>query len=201
MSARSSRGICATKECGHAAQPGSPWCKGCKIIQDLRTTAPKQAADTGDQLDMLAPTPVLPVPLGSTTGPRARRGDRATSHAATRAASRGLTGKQRVVLSLFRLHGDMHDEALVADYKTERHRQLMVGAGLLFPDLTDSSIRTRRAELVTLGRLRDSGRTTTTQRGGETTVWELAPWPPETEQPDPERQELQAIQDAMTTRA
>jgi len=77
----------------------------------------------------------------------------------------------------------------------------MVGAGLLFPDLTDSSIRTRRAELVTLGRLRDSGRTTTTQRGGETTVWELAPWPPETEQPDPERQELQAIQDAMTTRA
>lgn len=160
--------------CENFARPGRAYCGGDYCVRS-RTVGVKPANDPPAQRSLLD-TPHPPAPgLGATTLPRARRGDRPTSHEATKAAARGLNDKQRHVLRAFQDWGAMHDELLVTLWRDRRVEQLARGFGDVLPDLTDSSLRSRRAELVTLDMLRDSGRTALTSRQGKTTIWELTP--------------------------
>lgn len=94
------------------------------------------------------------------TGAVARRGDPGTSWAAARSLDpEGLRASQRYVLTILQVHGPMTDEALVAR-----------AAGNLSP----SGARTRRAELVALGAVVDSGDRERTAAGRQAVVWKAA---------------------------
>jgi hypothetical protein len=171
---------CATIGCRNERRLAGTLCVPC--AEALKAKPPAEQFAAKARLPELfdEPEPVAPPPLGTTRRPRARKTDRATSHEATTRAARGLTTKQRAVLSVFQQYGRLHDEQLVECYRELRRTQLARGFGEQIPDMTDSSIRTRRAELVTLGRVRDTGHKTTTARGGPTTVWErVGQWEPE----------------------
>lgn len=159
--------------CGSFAAPGRRYCGGLSCLRGRRVVTVPPAADPPAQLGLLdTPHPRAPG-LGDTTLPRARRGDPETSHEATKAAARGLNDKQRRVLHAFQEWGAMHDELLVTLWNEHRVAQLARGFGDVLPNLTDSSLRSRRAELVALRLLRDSGRTALTSRLGKTTIWDL----------------------------
>ena len=95
--------------------------------------------------------------------PAARRSDPETSHAAARAASTRVTAGRRQVLECFSRHGQMTDEQLV--WNMER----MPGGITL---KSESGIRTRRSELVKLGKIQDSGRRRLNAKGRRCVVWE-----------------------------
>lgn len=106
---------------------------------------------------------VVDSPLIPRNRARARTTDPDTSHAA--AAS--ITGvqlreSQLSVLRLFRLIGDMTDE------------QLLDAAGRNSVRQSPSGLRTRRRELVDLGRLRDTGDRVLLNTGRRAIVWGLA---------------------------
>jgi hypothetical protein len=94
-------------------------------------------------------------------GPRARRTDPATSHAAARRLG-DLRETQLLVLELFAEVGPMHDELMIAMY---RHRPR--------PLQSDSGLRTRRRELYDQQLLRANGETATTECGRASAVWEI----------------------------
>jgi hypothetical protein len=96
----------------------------------------------------------------------ARSGDPITSHeAAARHTSESLTQKQQLVLSYFRALRQMTDVDL-------RNR---LRADLVIPANRDgSTYRTRRSELVDLGKLRDSGQKRF-QEGSNRIIWEIIP--------------------------
>lgn len=89
----------------------------------------------------------------------ARNSDPATSHKAAERVTQHLTEIQKRVLAAFRALGSrpITDEDLV----------------IQLPELAPSTVRSRRAELVRMGKIRDSGRTVRNSRGHEVTVWEL----------------------------
>ena len=94
---------------------------------------------------------------------RARSYDRETSHLAAESVT-GITELQTRILHTFDAFGAMTDEELIARYK-----QMW---GVRNP-ATDSSLRTRRCDLVTKGELRDSGITRKTNAGRKSTVWTI----------------------------
>lgn len=166
---------CSVIGCHNERMQGARRCNECeRVFQSMPPTAQfASKARMPELFDPPAP-PVAPAALATTKRPRARRTDRSTSQRAADGTARGLTTKQRAVLTVFVEYGPaLHDEALVAFYRELRSHQLARGFGAQLPDLTDSSIRTRRNELVQLGRVRDTGRETTTARGGSTAVWEV----------------------------
>jgi hypothetical protein len=88
-------------------------------------------------------------------GPQARKTDPETSHEAAQAwTQEGLTALQWIVFETLRQHGPMIDQERVCIVQREH------------PNYGDSSIRTRRDELVTKGRVIHVGfsRTTSGQR-------------------------------------
>lgn len=87
---------------------------------------------------------------------RSRLNDPATSKAAAHKLE--LRGSQKRVLEAFQLYGPMTDERAVK----------------LIDRMSPSGVRSRRSELVVLGKLRDSGRKNTLDSGNEGIVWELA---------------------------
>jgi hypothetical protein len=120
-----------------------------------------------EQLDALA--------VVDTPRPRARHTDPPTSHAAARAASRGLTLAQLAVLDCFRASTIasvlIHDE-LIARYGARAARTIKCE---WYPDLTDSSIRTRCKELVTLGYVRHVDDAGVNDRGRKCARWACTP--------------------------
>lgn len=86
--------------------------------------------------------------------PRARVTDPATSHAAA-ASVTNVTDTQHRILAAYRQHGPMTDEELCQRLAAETGRPVSV-----------SGIRTRRAELVEMGKVHDTdtGKPTTTGR-------------------------------------
>ena len=171
---------CETPRCQNNAVVGGRWCTRCLKVQRERgmgrERSPGAAGATNVQLPLLGDAPApAPAPEGSTRLPRARNTDPATSHVAAGKAARGLTAKQRHVLSVFReIRGGLTLEELVAEYGYLREQQLARGFGPQLPDLTASSIRTRASELVALGQLRDSGEKRKSARGNPCAVLELA---------------------------
>jgi hypothetical protein len=94
----------------------------------------------------------------------ARRSDPDTSHDA--AASVGDTSHlQRLILAL--LATPKHDAALIAVLRGRFVQERWVR-------WSDSSIRSRRAELVKMGEVKDSGRRVTLLTGRQSIVWCLA---------------------------
>jgi hypothetical protein len=101
---------------------------------------------------------------------RARRGDPATSHQAA-ASVLEMTAKREALLWLFRAYGEMADFELLPNYASHVARH----DGLQLPEQSDSGLRTRRSELVKMGKLRDSGRTRENSSGRRCVVWEVVP--------------------------
>ena len=94
----------------------------------------------------------------------ARSFDPKTSHDAAESVS-NLTGVQDRILALYYYRANGYtDEELIEDYnRAHRH---------LFP-ATESSLRSRRAELVVKGQLMDTGVKRLTRAGRKTTVWQI----------------------------
>lgn len=90
---------------------------------------------------------------------KARASDPITSHEA--AASVYMTEGQRIVLRALLTIGPMPDEELVASV-----------------NLSPSGARSRRAELVSMGLVEDSGETAVTSTGRRAIVWRAAGKPP-----------------------
>lgn len=99
---------------------------------------------------------------------RTRRTDPDTSREAA-AAVENITERQAGVLRAFRRSGPMTDRTLV-DVYTRLHALFPS----LYPKQTESSLRTRRSELVKLGALVDSGEKETLDTGRKAKVWKEA---------------------------
>ena len=97
-------------------------------------------------------------------GAHARTTDPQTSHQAARSVN--VTRGQQIVLNEFLMYHQMTDEQLIEALKIRQDS---------CPDarLSDSGARSRRAELVTIGILKDTGHRTTTAAGRKTTIWGL----------------------------
>lgn len=99
----------------------------------------------------------------------ARRDDPGTSWEAADSVT-GIRESQRVVLATLRRGGPMTDEQLL-DQVTRALQNGYLEAYRISP----SGCRTRRAELVALGLVRDTGKRDLTVSGRHTIVWEAAP--------------------------
>lgn len=91
--------------------------------------------------------------------PRARSGDPETSHAAARTV-KNITELHKIILD--RLEYPSTDEYL---FKCVSKLDDLI--------VSPSGLRTRRAELVKLGKVEDSGETRTLASGRQGTVWRL----------------------------
>lgn len=93
--------------------------------------------------------------------PRARTTDPVTSHDAAASVQR-IRDSHELLLAAFNRFGDMTDTQLA-------QRLALVGAML-----SPSGIRSRRAELVEMGKLLDSGRTDILPSGRRSIIWRVA---------------------------
>ena len=101
-----------------------------------------------------------------TTTARARITDPTTSHSAA-ASVEGITETQAVILRLLEVPGT--DTDLV-----NRYHQAWFTERDTVPRASDSGIRSRRAELVALGLVKDSGERALTPSGRQAIVWVTA---------------------------
>lgn len=97
----------------------------------------------------------------------ARLSDPETSKAAAAAQEPRLRASQALVLQVFRAYGRMHDKDLL-----DRVHATQRGLGLA-KLMSPSGVRTRRSELVKLGKLCDTGHTAMVD-GHSMTIWGLA---------------------------
>jgi threonine synthase len=96
----------------------------------------------------------------------ARHTDTRTSHEAANSLSgKTLTKVQRAVALLLSRHGPLTDEELIAIYRELESRE-----GTQLPGASDSSIRTRRKELVDVMMVHDCGKKHS-ETGRLTTMW------------------------------
>lgn len=98
------------------------------------------------------------------TEPRARRTDPVTSHAAAKSV-RGVSQAHENLLEVLLRFGPQTDEQIAMGY-------LSLGHTNGWKAMSPSGLRTRRAELVDQGKVRDTGRRSTTASGRQTIVWE-----------------------------
>lgn len=99
----------------------------------------------------------------------ARLTDPQTSHEAA-ASVKDITATQNAILKLLRMM-PMADEDLIHYYR----QQVSMGADSYdFPRASESGIRSRRAELVRLGRVVDTGERNITQSGRKAIIWTAA---------------------------
>lgn len=91
----------------------------------------------------------------------ARRTDPPTSHAAA-ASVRGIRESQADVLTVIRKYGPVSDEQISSYYRDLR-----------MPRQSESGLRTRRSELVTLGLVVDSGLMGYTLSNRKTVLWKV----------------------------
>lgn len=96
--------------------------------------------------------------------PRARRGDPETSHEAA-ASVQNLTERRRAVFKALQATGPATDLELWFFYQTHRDSRG-------WPQQSESGLRTRRAELVDLGKVKESGVSMVT--GRKRIVWVTA---------------------------
>lgn len=95
----------------------------------------------------------------------ARRTDPGTSHAAAKSVKNQTETHDRI-LELFERFGDATDEDLLVYWRQLRSLEEN------WPSISPSGLRSRRAELVALGLVRDSGHRSTTESGRSCIVWE-----------------------------
>ena len=100
--------------------------------------------------------------------PFARKTDIETSHEAA-ASVKNITATQQAIMKLIQLQ-PMTDQRLVEFYTA----QIRKGAVKDFPRASESGIRSRRAELVDRGILKDSGAREKLESGRSAVVWTVA---------------------------
>lgn len=98
----------------------------------------------------------------------ARFTDPQTSHDAA-ASVKDITRTQKAVLKLLAAVGPLTDEDLIGYYTW----QTLVADPYDFPKASESGIRSRRAELVTLGLVKDSGERAKLASGRHAIVWQV----------------------------
>lgn len=110
------------------------------------------------------PPPHMPASPAPAPVAHARRGDPATSRdaAASLSADR-LRASQQEVLAILREYGPLTDTGIAVAAHAERVAQ------------SPSGLRTRRAELVALGKVADSGRREQLPTGRNSIVWTVTP--------------------------
>lgn len=96
---------------------------------------------------------------------RFRKTDPVTSAEAA-ASVKNLPTTQERVLKIFQVRGPMNDEALADVWE-----YLVRHGG--YPLISDSGLRSRRAELVQRGLLEDSGRRVKMRSGRNSIVWQV----------------------------
>ena len=99
--------------------------------------------------------------------PHARHTDPSTSHAAAASVS-NVSKTRSVVLSILEV-SSMADHELVATYR----RLAENGLGVI-PAASESGVRSRRAELVVAGLVKDSGARVKSPTGRSSIVWQVA---------------------------
>ena len=105
-----------------------------------------------------------PAVVSTHTTPRARNSDPTTSHdAAASVATDTLTRTQALIIEALRAHGPLTDEQLCHRIAEVERKPVSV-----------SGIRTRRSELVTAGRIVDTGERRQTATGRQAIVWSVA---------------------------
>lgn len=97
--------------------------------------------------------------------PHTRHSDPATSYLAAMSVS-NLTSTQSAIMGLFNQFKAMTDEQLLTHYR----RVTRQGQA---PFASESGIRSRRAELVQMGKLEDSGDREKMRSGRQAIVWRL----------------------------
>lgn len=92
----------------------------------------------------------------------ARHSDPETSHLAAGVASNRLTETQERILSILTIQGPKTDEQITTAYRD------------YWPEsrVTEQSLRSRRSELVTNGKVRFTGEYGLTSHAGKTRIWE-----------------------------
>ncbi len=100
---------------------------------------------------------------GQISIPRARRSDPCTAHQAA-ASVTNQTSTQRLILLTLDYWGPMSDRALLLRLKATPEIGIK---------LSESGLRTRRKELVDMGKLADSGKRETLPSGRKAIVWRL----------------------------
>ena len=96
----------------------------------------------------------------------ARRTDRSTSHAAARSV-RNQTATHARLVEVMERYGPATDEEIAAYYGN-------LAQLFDWPPVSPSGLRSRRAELVDLGTIVDTGEKGRTTSGRSCTIWELA---------------------------
>lgn len=100
--------------------------------------------------------------------PKARTLDPSTSHEAAASVS-NVSATQKAILKLLAI-ASMTDQDLIRAYN-----QISIGAdSRIFPRASESGIRSRRAELVELGLVQDSGSREKLASGRSAIVWTVA---------------------------
>lgn len=98
------------------------------------------------------------------TTPKARNTDPATSHQAAATITRtAVTETQQRIIETLQTHGPLTDEQLCQRIAADLSKPVSV-----------SGVRTRRSELVTDGRVIDTGQRQQTRSGRNAIVWGLA---------------------------
>lgn len=101
--------------------------------------------------------------------PFARKTDIQTSHDAA-ASVKDITATQQAIMKLIQIQ-PMTDQRLVEFYTA----QIRMGADARdFPRASESGIRSRRAELVDRGLIKDSGAREKLESGRSAVVWQVA---------------------------
>lgn len=95
----------------------------------------------------------------------ARNTDPETSHEAAASVSQ-ITETHERILRIFSDCYELTDEHLATEWLT-------YGTHLGWPPISPSGLRSRRAELVARGKLRDSGRRSITRSNRSTIIWEI----------------------------
>ncbi len=97
--------------------------------------------------------------------PNAKRTDPQTSHDAARSV-RNLASTRSSILWIYEVYGSMVDDKLVAHYNKLTYQGIARKA-------SDQGIRTRRKELVEMGKVQDSSDRKKLESGRQAIVWEL----------------------------
>lgn len=115
--------------------------------------------------DHSAPSSSLPL---FATAAKARAKDPESSHEAARQATNKLRESQGAVLRVFDAHGPMSDEQLLENYALFEQRHTV-------PPQSPSGLRTRRHELVLLGKIVYSGQRDQSAQGKvKPRIWRLS---------------------------
>lgn len=113
-------------------------------------------------------------PGAADIGPATRASHPITSHRAAAKAARKLTQKQLAVLDVLqRMRGAPTHEEIVREYRDRRDSGAPMYEAEWYPDLTDSSIRTRTKELAALGYVQVQDENGRSSRGNKAQRWTL----------------------------